>query len=331
MAADLTRLPLLRAALFETSRWMRSEDWRLAGAFEYLLDTRGRGISVRSQCLDPSRHLRDTFARYRSSIRFSGTLSPLSLYNQLHGLDNAASERAASAFDERQLAVLLVRDINTYFHGREASVTQLAEAIHAVFSAGPGHCLVAFPSYGYLERFAAAVRTRFAGASLHCQVPGMTAAEQDAFLTTVRDSDQPLLVAVVLGGVFAESVDLSEVPLAGVIAVGAGVPPPSLARDRQRRYFDEKTGNGRQVAFLQPAMTRIVQAAGRLLRSLDQRGVICLIDPRFEYPEYRRFFPAHWRPRTLPAASLGKAVANFWEGSMLPRDAVHCDGKESER
>ena len=315
---DLARFPLLQAALFDASRWMRSENWRATGAFEYLLDTCGGGISVRSQCLDPSRHLRDTFARYRGNIRFSGTLSPLRLYNQLHGLDEAPCERAASAFDERQLAVLLVRDINTYLRQREASISRLVEAIHRVFSACPGHCLVAFPSYAYLDCFAAAARYRFPETSLHRQTPDMTDSERAAFLATLRDSHEPLLAAVVLGGVFAESVDLSEVPLAGVVAVGVGVPPPSLARNRQRRYFDENSGNGQQVAFLQPAITRILQATGRLLRSPDQRGVICLIDPRFGYAEYQRFFPAHWRPRAVPADRLGKAVANFWKGTILP-------------
>ena len=319
---DLVRLPLLRGAVFEASRWLRAENWRSPGAFEYLLDTREGGIAVRSQCLDPSAHIRDTFARYRGNIRFSGTLSPLEFYNQLHGLDESPCERAASPFDERQLAVLLVRDINTYFREREASIGKLVGAVHAVTSANPGRYLVAFPSYAYLNRFAGAARERFPDSSLLCQTPNMTHADQNAFLGALHDNSGPLLAAVVLGGVFAESVDLAEVPLAGVIAVGVGMPPPDLARNRQRRYFDKKTGNGQKVAFLQPAMTRIVQAAGRLLRSPDQRGVICLIDPRFEFPQYRQFFPSHWRPRIVPSGELGKAVENFWKGSMLRPDSL---------
>lgn len=315
---DLARWPLLRAAVFQASRWMRSERWRIDGAYEYFLDTRGAGIRVRSQCLDPSRHLRDTLAQYRANIRFSGTLSPLGLFNRLHGLDETACERAASAFDERQLAVLLVRDINTYFRARDQSIDRLVEAVHAVFSARAGHYLVAFPSYAYLERFVVAAHSRWPGANLHCQTPAMTDGERDAFLETLRGSGEPLLAGVVLGGVFTESVDLAEVPLAGVIVVGVGVPPPSLVRDRQRQYFDRQSGNGHQVAFRQPAMTRILQAAGRLLRSPEQRGVICLIDPRYGLAEYQQFFPVHWQPRTVPASSLGEVVANFWEGSMLP-------------
>ena len=315
--ADPARLPALRAAVFEASRWRRSEGWREAGPFEYLLDTRHGAIAVHSRCLDPSRHIRETLARYRGSIRFSGTLSPLPLYNQLHGLDDAPSERAASAFGEHQLGVLLVRDIDTYYRGREASIEQLAEAVHAVFSGRSGHYLVAFPSYAYLERFRHAARVRIPETALHCQTPNMTDAERHAFLATLREPGEPRLAAVVLGGVFAESVDLAEVPLAGVIAVGAGIPPPEPARDRQRRYFDRKSRNGRQVAYLLPAMTRIVQAAGRLLRSPEQRGVICLIDPRIGNAEYRQFFPAHWRPRDIPARGLREAVAKFWEGSIL--------------
>ena len=316
--ADPAHLPLLRAAAFDASRWLRSEGWREAGPFEYLLDTRAGGIALHSLCLDPSRHIRDTLARYRSSIRFSGTLSPLPLYNRLHGLDDAPFERAASAFSEHQLAVLLVRDIDTYYRGREASVERLAEAVHAVFSARAGHYLVAFPSHAYLERFRDAARARFPERALHCQAPNMTDTDRDAFLASLRDAGEPRLAVVVLGGVFAESVDLAEVPLAGVVAVGAGIPPPEPARDLQRRYFDRQSGDGRQVAYLLPAMTRTVQAAGRLLRSPQQRGVVCLIDPRFGNAAYRQFFPAHWRPRTVPANGLGEAVAKFWEGSMLP-------------
>ena len=326
---DLARFPALRDALFDSSRWLRSEGWRAPGAFEYLLDTRRGRVSVRSQCLDPSGHLKDSFARYRANIRFSGTLSPLGLYNGLHGLDEAACERAASAFDANQLAVLLVRDIDTYFRGREASMGDLVDAVHAVFSARSGHYLAAFPSYAYIERFAAAARNRFPPGSLHCQMRGMGDDERDAFLAALAGHSDPRLAVVVLGGVFAESIDLAEVPLAGVIAVSVGVPPPDLARNRQRRYFDRTSGNGQQVAFLQPAMTRIVQAAGRLLRSPRHRGVVCLIDPRFDDAAYRRFFPAHWRPRAVPARELGKAVENFWKGSMLPAHRVRHGAMEA--
>lgn len=325
---DLSRLPGLQAAVFRGSRWMRSEAWRAGEAFEYLLDTRGRGISVRSQCLDPSGHLRESFAGYGANIRFSGTLSPLELYNRLHGQDDAACERAASAFDERQLAVLLVGDVDTYFRGRERSIGHLADAVHAVYAAHPGRYLVAFPSYAYLDRFAVAARARFPTAPLHCQTPDMTEARRDAFLRALQDGTEPFLAAVVLGGIFAESVDFARLPLSGVIVIGVGLPPPSLQRERQRQHFEHSSRNGQQVAFLQPAMTRILQAAGRLLRSPEQRGVVCLIDPRYDRAEYRRFFPEHWQPRTVPAASLGEVVANFWEETMLAADSAQCDSLE---
>ena len=325
---DLTQRPLLRTALFDAARWLRSEGWREAGAFEYFLDTRRGAIAVRSQCLDASDHLRETLTRFGGHVRFSGTLSPLPLYNQLHGLPDAPRERTASAFDERQLAVLLVRDINTYLRGRDASMSRLVEAVHAVFAARAGHYLVAFPSYAYLEQFTEAARPRFPHGALHCQTPSMTDAQRGAFLDTLRDAKQPRLAAVVLGGIFAESVDLAEVPLAGVIAVGVGLPPPDLTRNRQRRFFDLKSGNGQQVSFWLPAMTRIVQAAGRLLRSPEQRGVICLIDPRIGNAEYRAFFPAHWRPRTVAADCLSETVAKFWEASMLPPQ--QSDGDEPQ-
>ena len=317
-APDVTQWPQLRLALFDAARWLRSEGWRDAEAFEYLLDTRNGAIVLRSQCLDAGAHLRETFAGFGGHVRFSGTLSPLALHNQLHGQPEAPQERTASAFDERQLAVLLVRDINTYYRGREASLNRLVRAVHTVFTAHPGHYLIAFPSYAYLERFANAAESRFPAGTLHCQEPNMTDVQRSAFLADFQHGDQQRLAVVVLGGIFSESVDLVDVPLAGVIAVGVGVPPPELARNRRRMHFDRKWGNGQQVAFLLPAMTRIVQVAGRLLRSPEQRGVVCLIDPRIGNAEYRAFFPAHWRPRVVAANELGETVAKFWKASILP-------------
>ena len=126
-----------------------------------------------------------------------------------------------------------------------------------------------------------------------------------------------VLAGVVLGGLFAESVDFSAVPLKGVIAVGVGLPPPTLTRTCQEQYFDHRSQNGKQVAFLQPAMTKVLQVTGRLLRSPDDRGIICLVDPRFCDSEYQQFFPAHWQGSVVSTANAGKVVANFWEGTIL--------------
>ena len=313
---ELDGLPNLRSTLFDASRWLRSDGWARPGAYAYVLDTREDELIVRLQCLDPSQYLRETLAEYRSHIRFSGTVSPLALYNDLHGLEETHTERAASPFRQDQLGLLLINDINTYYQGREQSIGQLVDLAHAVCTAERGHYLIAFPSYAYLDRFKAAATPKLDELNLRVQAPNMDEIERDAFLTLLSEAE-PVLAGVVLGGLFAESVDFSAVPLKGVIAVGVGLPPPTLMRTCQEKYFDHRSLNGKAVAFLQPAMTKILQVTGRLLRSPEDRGIICLVDPRFCEPQYQQFFPAHWQPTVVAAGSVGKVVAKFWKDTIL--------------
>ena len=314
----LDALPKTQAAAWAANRWQKGESWRRPEAFIHLLRTEGSDIEVTLRCLDASEHLRESLARYRSSIRFSGTLSPLPLYNSLHGLVEAPAERAGSPFGPEQVAVLLVTDINTYFNGRQASMAQVVDLVRGVVEAHAGRYLLAFPSYGYLDGFAEAAMEGLDGLHLHRQTPDMTDGERAEYLRAFAHSESPALAATVLGGVFAESVDFAVVPLSGVLAIGAGLPPPTLARASKARYFNAKSGNGMEVAYRQPAMTKVAQVAGRLLRSPEDQGVICLIDPRFGREAHQRFFPSHWRPQRVPARQVGSAVAKFWQQPQQP-------------
>ena len=306
----------LRTSLFDAVRWLRADGWTQPDAYAYVLDTRDGELAVRLECLDPSRYLKDTLSRYRSHIRFSGTVSPLALYNDLHGHKETPAERAASPFREDQLGLLVVNDVNTYYQGRARSIDKLVELVNGVCGARRGHYLIAFPSYAYLDRFKDAATGRLDDICLRVQTPNMDEAERDAFLAALNQ-DEPVLAGVVLGGLFAESVDFSAVPLKGVIAVGVGLPPPTLMRTCQEQYFDHRSLNGKEVAFLQPAMTKVLQVTGRLLRSPEDRGIICLVDPRFCESEYQQFFPAHWQPNVVATADAGKVVAKFWEDTIL--------------
>ena len=105
--------------------------------------------------------------------------------------------------------------------------------------------------------------------------------------------------------------------------MGIGLPPPQLQRDLMAGHFDDRDGAGwgELVAYLQPAMTRVVQAAGRLIRGPTDRGIICLVDPRFTQSRLTNFFPAHWRPHTIRAAQIEIMTKSFWEHD-IPSDAV---------
>jgi Rad3-related DNA helicase len=115
-------------------------------------------------------------------------------------------------------------------------------------------------------------------------------------------------------------VDFADAELAGVICVGPGLAPPSLLADDIARYWSALGEDGPTIAYLQPALVKTVQMAGRLLRGPTSRGVLLLVDPRFDRPAYTSFFPGHWRLERVPAARVAARVANFWqESSAAPR------------
>ncbi|HEY5647187.1 MAG TPA: helicase C-terminal domain-containing protein, partial [Pseudomonadales bacterium] len=209
-----------------------------------------------------------------------------------------------------------------YFRQRARTLPRLVELIESVCTARPGNYLVALPSFEYLEQLAAALSKAGPGLSVCKQHPGMTDPEREAFLAAFSDQGETRIGLIVLGGVFGESVDFSHAPLSGVICIGVGVPPGSRQRTEMARYFDQRIGpgGGTTVAYLQPAMTKILQMAGRLLRGPEDRGILCLVDDRFARPDYQRFFPEHWRPVLVGSQQVAGRVHEFWRTSAeLPR------------
>ncbi len=304
--------PATRALLFEASRWVRSESWYDAERFVYLAEAQRRDVTVRMLCLDPGPYIREVLSGFGGHVRFSGTASPLPVYAAAHGAPDAPAERAGNPFAEDQMRVLVVDDVPTYLRQRETSLPRLAELIATVARARTGHYLVALPSFEYLGRVADAVEAH--APCLRCvrQQPGMDEAARSAFLAGFHGTAPAQVGFVVMGGVFGESVDFSGARLAGVICVGVGLPPPTLERRTVADYFDRRGQDGRTLAFHQPAMVKVVQMAGRLLRSPTDRGVLCLVDRRFREAAYQQFFPGHWRPVAVRADQVARALDAFW-------------------
>jgi Rad3-related DNA helicase len=297
-------------------RWHRSDAWYQAEHFEHLLEVDGRNITLSRICLDPGPYLQTIFDDHGSVIRFSATVSPMALYQRLHGVKeesgDGCSERAGSPFSAEQALVLVVPDIPTYFKQREQSLPRLAALISQLVSAQPGRYLVALPSYAYLD--ALSERSETSWGDTFVQQRGLSPADSDALLQRFADSEHGVLF-IVMGGIFGESVDFSAFSLKGTIMVGLGLPPPSAERKLIEAHFDRADGDGwgRMVAYTQPALVKNIQAAGRLIRSEQDYGIICLVDPRFTSPEVQRFFPAHWRPQLTRTTDVTRAITRFWQ------------------
>lgn len=309
----LEPLPATRAVMFNCSRWVRSEAWYHPERFLHLAQADGRGVLVRLACIDPGPYIRERLAEYGGHVRFSGTVSPLALYARLHGEPDAPAERAGNPFSAEQLRVLLVDDVSTYLRQRQHSLARLVTLVAAVIESRPGHYLVALPSFDYLAMAAGAFEQRYPEHAVARQTPAMTDAARAEFLAGFDARAAPRLGFVVLGGAFGESVDFSAARLSGIVCVGVGLPPPSATGRALARHFELQGVDGKAVAYHQPAMVKVLQMAGRLLRSPTDRGVLCLVDARFRAPEYQQFFPDHWQPQVVKADQVSAALANFWQ------------------
>ena len=313
VAIDGERFPATSAAYFEVFQFGHLAASADEGNFHYMASGTGRETAVELVCTVPGDHIRETLARFQGRARVSGSLTPASVFQRIHGAGDSDNILVSDGcFPPEHLGVFLVTDVSTYYRDRDRTLSRVAALILGVTTQTTGNYLVAFPSFEYLEAVAAAVD----GVDGRCQRPDMTLDEREEFIRWICEPRTGRVGFVVMGGVFAESVDFEGGALDGVIVVGAGLPPRTLKRDliasdsvQAGLGFD-----GDQIAYRQPAMTRVVQAAGRVVRSATDRGVVVLVDPRFANSAYRAFLPARWWSRTVRADSLALEVGGFWFG-----------------
>jgi len=279
---------------------------------------KGPDLKVRQFCLDPSLLLRKALARGKAAVFFSATLTPMDYYRTLLGgeADDPALQ-LSSPFPPENLAVLVQDRIQTHFKGRTESLGDVVEAIGVLVGGRPGNYLVYFPSYQYLNVTLQAFQDRHPSVPVLVQRPGLTEPERDAFLAAFAvEQGQTLVGFAVLGGIFGEGIDLVGERLIGAVIVGVGLPQLCVERNLIRDYFQQENGAGFDYAYTFPGMNRVLQAVGRVIRSGTDRGVVLLVDARFNETRYRRLFPAWWKYlRVRQADGLREAVRNFWKGS----------------
>ena len=306
---DLERRPGLRDLLFECHRFARGGTWFTQEDYGYLLHVDAREVEARMACLSPARHIAATLAEFHGAVRFSGTASPLALFQRLHGqVEGGQAMRSGGGIPPDALGVFVAADVSTHYRRRAETLPAVAHLIAAAARAAPGPYLAALPSFEYLEAVAGCL-VDLAPGPIDVQQRGMSEVEKGDFIARLSSRGAARIGLVTLGGVFAESVDFGGGALKGVVVVGPGLAPRSPERDLIARRFG---ADGFDAAYRLPAMTRVVQAAGRAVRGPADRGVVVLVDPRFAQAGYRAYFPSHWRPITAPARDLGAAIATFW-------------------
>lgn len=268
-------------------------------------------------CLNAAAYLQQCYQQFDSTILFSATLRPAGYIYQQLGLEvQSPYLQLASPFHPDQLGVYLCPYVDTRYNAREGATDALVEMVARVYRSRPGNYLVFFPSYRFLQRVAARFAERHPQIALLQQQPGASEQERTAFLDNFREDRQSLGFAI-MGGIFGEGVDYVGEQLVGTIVVGVGLPQMGEEQELLRQAFDEAgasaVGSGFDIAYRYPGLTRVLQTAGRVIRTESDRGVLILADDRFAAPFYRPLYPGNWTLQTCNNGDeLAAALRHFW-------------------
>ncbi len=270
-------------------------------------------------CVDPSENLKECMNRGRSSILFSATLLPIQYYKGLLGGEQEDYEvYAHSVFEPRKRALLVAEDVTSKYTRRsEKEFLTIARYIEEIVSKRKGNYMVFCPSYAFLQNIYDIYSEQFAADGRECliQQEYMDERAREDFLACFREeTDRVLIGFCVLGGIFSEGIDLKNDRLIGVMIVGTGIPQVCCERELLKDYFDQRGENGFDYSYRYPGMNKVLQAAGRVIRTSEDVGVIALLDERFLQPSYRRMFPREWdRFRTVNVDTVASQVEAFWD------------------
>ena len=243
----------------------------------------------------PAPFLAPRYAAARTTVMFSGTLSPHDFYRDTLGLpEETRWLDVEGPFRAEQLKVHVASHVSTRWRDRERSLSPIVELIAQQYAVQPGNYLGFLSSFDYLHRVVALMRERYPEVPVWMQEQGMDEAAREAFLARFRAMGQGVGFAV-LGGAFSEGVDLVGEQLIGAFVATLGLPQINDVNEQMRRTMEAKFGNGYDYMYLYPGLQKVVQAAGRVIRTEQDTGVVHLIDDRYRRPEVRRLLPRWWQ------------------------------------
>ena len=253
--------------------------------------------------------------RCQSAIFFSATMTPMDYFRNILGCDPTAQYlNLDSPFPHENLGIFISDQISTYYRHRDQTVSQVSRIISALVGQKKGNYLLYFPSYAYMRKIYESFTTRNPQTETILQTPGMKESERESFLKRFAyDNPQTLVGFAVMGGIFGEGIDLVGDRLLGAVVVGVGLPGISLERDLIKEYFNATLGAGFEYAYLYPGINRVLQAAGRVIRTENDRGVVLLIDQRYGRFQYKTLLREEWDPISVQdEQQLVNALQKFW-------------------
>ena len=260
-----------------------------------------QGVSGALLCLRnvvPAPFLGPRFAAARCTVLFSATLSPAHFYQDMLGLpQDTVCVDVASPFTAAQLSVQVVTDVSTRYQHRENSLSPMVELMARQYAAAPGNYLSFVSSFDYLQQLADLFRARYPAIDVWEQSRGMEEAAKKTFLERFSAESRGIGFAV-LGGAFAEGIDLPGKRLVGAFIATLGLPQLNPVNEQIRLRMQASFGKGYDYTYLYPGLQKVVQAAGRVIRTESDQGVVYLMDDRYTQAQVRSLLPNWWKVDT---------------------------------
>lgn len=273
---------------------------------------------IKLYCIHPAKNLTDCIEKGNATVFFSATMLPIAYYKELlHNSEEDYAIYIPSPFPRENRGLFAGVDVSSRYRLRgPAQYEKMAGYLDILVNSREGNYMAFFPSYKMLQDvYDTAMQSELLSETeVICQKPHLTEEEREEFLTRFRNADHPVLGFCILGGIFSEGIDLVGDYLIGVAVIGTGLPMVCNEREIKQQYFADREGRGFEYAYLYPGMNKVQQAAGRVIRTMEDKGIILLLDERFVTRQVVETFPAEWEDyQVVTLDTVEERFSDFWK------------------
>ncbi|MCI5839103.1 MAG: ATP-dependent DNA helicase [Peptoniphilaceae bacterium] len=297
---------------FEITRFLRVCDYFSEGFFSTLIEE-NENLIFEIKCVNPWKVLKSKYSFAISVIFFSATLSPMNYYMNVLAGEDAYKLHLDLPFSSKNFLILNDK-ISTRYSDRTKNAKKIAVRINIFINTKKGNYFIYFPSFEYMEEIFEIYQKNYSTENIMLQERYMDENKRYEFLQkfTYESSNVGFLI---LGGIFSEGIDLKGERLIGSMIISVGMPKVSYESQITKEYYDKKYSNGFEYAYTYPGINKVFQAAGRVIRSENDKGIIFLLDDRFSQLKYKRMYPMHWKKiyEVKNEKEIKKIIKEFWE------------------
>lgn len=281
-----------------------------------------KSFMLKLYCIHPAKNLTDCIEKGNATVFFSATMLPITYYKELlHDDKEDYAIYISSPFPKKNRALFAGVDVSSRYRLRgPGQYGKMAKYLDLMVNTKVGNYIAFFPSYKMLnDVYEMAVELGLLSKTeVIKQTPYLSEEEREAFLERFRNSETPVLGFCILGGIFSEGIDLAGEHLIGTAIIGTGLPMVCNEREIQLQYFAGKGDKGFEYAYLYPGMNKVLQAAGRVIRTMEDKGIILLLDERFVTRQVVDTFPVEWEDyQIVTLDTVGDKLSDFWRGEGI--------------